>query len=88
MGYREKSLFCSVLFYEFHHRTNLTALLSGNLGSETKLYTQNFEIQVPKGTPFVKGFEILSKNSFNGSKMVLSCSEGRFYEKKVLSDLS
>jgi hypothetical protein len=47
-------------------------------GPETKLNTQNFEIQVPKGTHFVKGFEILSRNSFNGSKMVLSCSEGRF----------
>jgi hypothetical protein len=47
-------------------------------GPETKLYTQNFEIQVSKGTPFVKGSEILSRNSFNGSKMVLSCSEGRF----------
>jgi hypothetical protein len=42
-------------------------------GPETKLYTQNFEIQVPKGTPFIKGFEILSRNSFYGSKIVLSC---------------
>jgi hypothetical protein len=47
-------------------------------GPETKLNTQNFEIQVLKGTLFVKGFEILSINSFNGSKMVLSCSVGRF----------
>jgi hypothetical protein len=46
-------------------------------GPETKLYIQNFEIQVPKGTPFVKGFEILSRNIFHGSKMVLSCSEGK-----------
>jgi hypothetical protein len=29
------------------------------LDPEIKPYTQNFEIQVPKGTPFVKGFEIL-----------------------------
>jgi hypothetical protein len=50
--------------------------------SRKKLYTQNFEIQVPKGTPFVKGFEILSRNRFHGSKMVLLCSEGRFSREK------
>jgi hypothetical protein len=66
------------LLSEFHDRTNLTAPLFGNLGSKKKLYAQNFQIQVPKGTPFVKGFEIFSKNSFNSSKLVLSCSEGRF----------
>jgi hypothetical protein len=50
------------LLSEFHHRTNLTALLSSiSWGPETKLNTQNFEIQVPKGTPFVKGFEIFVK---------------------------
>jgi hypothetical protein len=37
--------------------------------SETKQNTQNFEIQVPKGTPPVKVFEILV--------LVLSCLEGR-----------
>jgi hypothetical protein len=66
------------LLSEFHRRTNLTAPLFSNLGSETKLYTQNFEIQVSKGTPIAKGFEILSKNSFHGSKTVLSGSEGGF----------
>jgi hypothetical protein len=77
-----KNLLC-----ELHHRTNLTALLFSSLGFINKT-TQKFEFQVPKGTPFVKGFKILSRNSFNGSKMVLSCSEGRFFWKKVLSDLS
>jgi hypothetical protein len=32
---------------------------------ETKLNTQNFEIQVPKGTPFVKGFEIFVKGQIS-----------------------
>jgi hypothetical protein len=67
------------LLSEFHHRTNLTALFLVILGPETKLYTQNFQkIQVPKGTPLAKGFEILSRNSFHGLKMVLSGSEGGF----------
>jgi hypothetical protein len=32
---------------------------------ETKLNAQNFEFQVPKGTPFVKGFEIFVKEQFS-----------------------
>jgi hypothetical protein len=59
------------LLSEFRPRTNLTALLSRN-----KKNTQNFEIQVPKGTHLVKVFEILSRNGFHGLKMVTSCSEG------------
>jgi hypothetical protein len=39
-------------------------------------YPQNFEVQVPKGTPLVKVFDILSRNGFNDLKMVLSCSAG------------
>jgi hypothetical protein len=61
-----------ILFSEFH----LTALLSSILVSKTKQKTQNFEIQVPKGTLLVKVFKILSRKSFHGLKMVLSCSEG------------
>jgi hypothetical protein len=117
MGKRAKSLFCLVLFNEFHHRTKLMALLFSDfvfirylsarnyktlslkvppiqiptqnekmkiLLSEfhprtnltTQQNTQNFEIKVPKGTPLVKVFEILSRNGFHGLKMVLSCSEG------------
>jgi hypothetical protein len=41
-------------------------LLFSNLFSpETKLNTQNFEIQVSKGNPFVKGFEIFVKEQFS-----------------------
>jgi hypothetical protein len=53
------------LLNEFHDRTNLTALLFVIWGPKTKLNTQNFEIQVPKGTPFVKGFEIFVKEQFS-----------------------
>jgi hypothetical protein len=35
------------------------------LGKLDVLHTQNFEVQVPKGTPLVKVFEILSRNGFN-----------------------
>jgi hypothetical protein len=61
-----------ILLSEFHPRTNLTALSPSILVPETKQNTQNFEIQVPKGTPLVKVLEILSRNGFHGVKMVLS----------------
>jgi hypothetical protein len=37
---------------------------------ETKQNTQNFEIQVLKGTPIVQVFEILSRNGFHGVQKV------------------
>jgi hypothetical protein len=46
------------------------------LGQLDVLYTQNSEVQVPKGTPLVKVFEILPRNGFHDLKMVLSCSAG------------
>jgi hypothetical protein len=56
------------LLSKFHHRTNLKALLFSNLGSRNKTKYintyKNFEIQVPKGTPFVKGVEIFVKEQF------------------------
>jgi hypothetical protein len=59
-----------ILFSEFHHRTNLMAPFLVIWCPETKQNPQNFEIQVPKGTPLVKSFEILSRNSFHGLKIV------------------
>jgi hypothetical protein len=53
------------LLSEFYHRTNLTALLLVIWDPETKLNTQNFEIQVPQGTPLVKGVEIFVKEQFS-----------------------
>jgi hypothetical protein len=35
------------------------------LGPETKLNTHNFEIQVPNGNPFAKGFEIFIKGQIS-----------------------
>jgi hypothetical protein len=52
------------------------------------LHTQNFKVQVPKGTPLVNVFEILSRNGFHGLKMVLSCPEGAIQLGRVFSDLS
>jgi hypothetical protein len=54
-----------ILLSEFHPKTNLMV----TWGPETKLNTQNFEIQVTKGTLLVKVFEILPKNSFHGLKV-------------------
>jgi hypothetical protein len=41
MGNRAKSLFCSVFFYEFHHKTKLMALLFSDFVFKRKLSTQN-----------------------------------------------
>jgi hypothetical protein len=50
MGNRAKSLFCSVLFNEFHHRTKLMALLFSIFAFQRQLGTQNLKILSPKGT--------------------------------------
>jgi hypothetical protein len=50
MGNRVKSLFCSVLFNEFHHRTKLMALLFSTFAFSRQLGTQNPKILSPKGT--------------------------------------
>jgi hypothetical protein len=50
MGNRAKSLFCSVLFNEFHHRTKLMALLFSNFVFKRKLSTQNYKTLSLKGT--------------------------------------
>jgi hypothetical protein len=39
-----------VLINKFRRRINLMVLLFSNLGTGTKLRTQNFEIASPKGT--------------------------------------
>jgi hypothetical protein len=77
-----------ILLSEFHPRTILTDFSLVSWCLKTKQNTQNFEIQVPKGTPLVKVFEILSRNGFHVLKMVLSCSKGTIQLRKVLSDLS
>jgi hypothetical protein len=46
------------------------------LGQLDVLHIQNFKVEVPKGTPLVKVFKILSRNGFHGLKMVLPCLEG------------
>jgi hypothetical protein len=73
---------------EFHPRTNLMALFLVSWCPETKQNTQNINIQVPKGTPLVKVFEILLRNGFHGLKMVLLCSEGTIQLSRLLSNLS
>jgi hypothetical protein len=50
MGNRAKSLFCSVLFNEFHHRTKLMALLFSTLAFSRQLGTQNPKTLSPKCT--------------------------------------
>jgi hypothetical protein len=50
MGNRAKSLFCSVLFYEFYHRTKQMALLLSTFAFQRKLGTQNPKTLSPKGT--------------------------------------
>jgi hypothetical protein len=50
------------LLSEFHHRTEVI------WGPETKLNTQNFEIQVPKGTPLVKGLRFCQGTVFMARK--------------------
>jgi hypothetical protein len=46
------------------------------LGQLDVLHTQNFEVQVSKGTPLVKVFGNFPRNGFHGLKMVSSCSKG------------
>jgi hypothetical protein len=50
MGNRAKSLFCSDLFNEFHHRTKLITLLFSTFAFERQLSTQNPKTLSPKGT--------------------------------------
>jgi hypothetical protein len=50
MGNRAKSLFCSILFNEFHHRTKLMAILFSTFAFLRQLGTQNPKTLSPKGT--------------------------------------
>jgi hypothetical protein len=50
MGNRAKSLYCSVLFNEFHHRTKLMAFLFSIFAFQRQLGTQNPKTLKPKGT--------------------------------------
>jgi hypothetical protein len=49
MGNRAKSLFCSVLFNEFHHRTNLVVHFSAllYLKDNYEVRISKFSIQIP-----------------------------------------
>jgi hypothetical protein len=49
MGNRATSLFCSVLFNKFHHRTNLIALFFRIFVFKRKLQSQNYEILSTRG---------------------------------------
>jgi hypothetical protein len=50
MGNKATSLFCSVLFNEFHHRTELMALLFSTFSILRQLGTKNSKTLSPKGT--------------------------------------
>jgi hypothetical protein len=50
MGNRVKSLFCLVLFNEFHHRTKLMALLFSDVVFNRKLITRNYKTLSLNGT--------------------------------------
>jgi hypothetical protein len=73
MGNREKSLFCSVLFNEFHHRTKLIALLfsdyTSHTNSDSEWENENFVERISSWCPETKqntqNFEIqVSKCKF------------------------
>jgi hypothetical protein len=53
------------LWSEFHHRTNLTALLFSNLGSRNKTMFSEIWNSGSKGYPFCKGFWDFVKEQFS-----------------------
>jgi hypothetical protein len=61
----------------WEQRTNLTDIRPIETPShDTASVYKVSKVQVTKGTPLVKVFEILSRNGFHGLKMGFSCSEG------------
>jgi hypothetical protein len=64
MGNRAKSLFRSVLFNEFHHRTKLIAFLFSTFAFWRQLGTQNLKTLSPEGTSHTNSDSELGNEKF------------------------
>jgi hypothetical protein len=78
MGNTAKSLFCSVLINEFHHKSKLMALLFSTFAFSRQLGTQNPKTLSPKGTFHTNSDSEWGNEQFNKRISSYNKSDGTF----------
>jgi hypothetical protein len=86
MGNRAKSLFCSVLLNEYHHRTKLMTLLLSDFVFKRKLRSQNLEISSPMGLVRLISSMVESKFEFEFRNLVTHRQSPSAMDSEIRSD--